>query len=422
VSIAFSAPATLSLTNDPVLREAASNLTAYADRGGVVVVQPMKRTYSIGEQVALKAVPLSTSFAFIGWAGDMDGLGDERTLIMDANKTVRARFATATPIPPGCVRFWAGGETDVSGFGALEYIVRNFSTSFVRGRQQVTRLVTPLGKVGGAFEFDGTDGAAFISSDETELASITLEAWVFRDVTLALDETIVAKGAVVGEGQPVWSLGLLNGCATFKSRHRGSAPSVLVSPSPILFSVWTHLAATFDGTTRRIFVDGAEVIARAAPGALDYEHSSGIVTIGMRCVSEDVGTAVDCFIGRIDELAIYDRALTQNEVADIYGADIKGKNVSVPYFTSSSALPAAAVGSAYAQTLRAILPGRPRLSEPPPLIFSFAAGLLPPGIVLSPSDGTLSGIPTFRGTFDFVVRCTDEAGGFTDQLFVVPVS
>ena len=62
----------------------------------------------------------------------------------------------------------------------------------------------------------------------------------------------------------------------------------------------------------------------------------------------------DLFNGRIDEVAIYNRALTQNEIWDIYNAFL-WKDVSQPYFTTSSPLPKTFTGVNFTQQLTTVL-------------------------------------------------------------------
>ena len=119
------------------------------------------------------------------------------------------------------------------------------------------------------------------------------------------------------------------------------------------------------------------------------------------------------FRGRIDEVAIYNRALTADEIAGIYNADFVGKNFMQPYFTSPSQLPDVALGASYTQQVTTIL-------GMPPVSFSLSEGALPPGINLSP-EGVVSGTPGVAGTFGFTVRATDAASAFTEQLCVLRV-
>lgn len=416
--LVISSIADLRLTTAPPINSPTIRLIAYADLGGVVAVQPMKRTYAVGDHVTVTAKPLSAQFVFIGWAGDLQGATNPQTLTLDRNKLVRARFASTAPIPTGCMYFWPG-EADASagssGFGAIEYIHNNEAAFFrlVSGHAQyVANLVTTQGKVGGAFQFDGTDCAALLGGAGFDEA-ITLEAWIFPTTLSGIHQAVVAKGSRMGT-DPTWLMGLLDGKATFWTKHGGSATLLLTAPDAIPLNVWTHLAASFDGKVKRLYVNGAEVATQVAPSFLDFANASPLINIGMLSTNI-VDFASSFFSGRIDELAIYNRALTQNEIADIYNADSQGKNVKAPYFKSLSPLPIASVGIAYAQQLQTVLGASP-------VTFSQSAGFLPPGVALSSTDGMVSGTPTSPGTFDFTVRATDARGQFTEQLFVLLVS
>ena len=71
-------------------------------------------------------------------------------------------------------------------------------------------------------------------------------------------------------------------------------------------NTWSHLASTYDGTTLRLYVNGVQVASRAQTGAI--ATSSGTLTIG--------GDALygQHFSGRIDEVRIYNSALSASEI------------------------------------------------------------------------------------------------------------
>jgi large repetitive protein len=119
------------------------------------------------------------------------------------------------------------------------------------------------------------------------------------------------------------------------------------------------------------------------------------------------------FSGRIDEVALYNRALTVDEVLSIYNADFLGKNFSQPYFTSPSVFPDGVLGADYTQLVVTIL-------GTSPISFSLSEGVLPPGMTFS-SAGLISGVPSASGTFNFTVRATDAAGVFAEQQCVLRV-
>jgi hypothetical protein len=77
------------------------------------------------------------------------------------------------------------------------------------------------------------------------------------------------------------------------------------APSALGLSTWTHLAQTWDGSTLRLYIDGAEVATQPSPGTLIT--STGQVRIG--------GSSGQFFSGLIDEVRIYNRARTAAEIA-----------------------------------------------------------------------------------------------------------
>ena len=127
----------------------------------------------------------------------------------------------------------------------------------------------------------------------------------------------------------------------------------------------------------------------------------------------DNGTPSFLLNGRIDEAAIYNRALTTNEVAAIYNAGAAGKKSIGPYINTASPLPPAFLSQTYTQTVAAF-------GGTAPIALSVASGALPGGLVMN-SSGLISGVPTNTGTFDFVVRATDSLDASTDQLMTLRV-
>ncbi|SDG93590.1 putative Ig domain-containing protein [Janthinobacterium sp. YR213] len=69
-----------------------------------------------------------------------------------------------------------------------------------------------------------------------------------------------------------------------------------------------------------------------------------------------------------------------------------------------STVPAAAVGSAYSQSVTAANGGAP-------YTYAISAGTLPAGLTLNAATGVLSGTPTAGGVFNFTVRATDSSTG-----------
>lgn len=372
-------------------------LIAYSGAGGSVTVTPMKLSYDNGEMVTLTAIPFAPS-VFLSWTGDLKSSSNPVTLTMNGHKTVRARFATAASIPPGLIALWRG-ETDASD------LIGGHDGTFFAGTVVIAPTVTASGKIGGAFNFDGTVHVRVPDSAALRPTEFTAEAWVFPaapNVDPQKGKTIIARGTT----SDTWDLRLANNKPQFWTH--GSQG--LQGPSEISLNEWTHLAISFDGTTKRLYVNGLEMASKEELGALVYDAAAVPVTIGSDLERNQSGAH---FIGLIDEVALYNRALTADEILGIYNADFLGKNFLQPYFTSPAQLPDGVLGANFTQQLVTIL-------GTPPVSFSLSEGLLPSGITLS-SAGLVSGVPSLAGTFGFTVRATDSLGAFTEQLCTLKV-
>lgn len=83
-----------------------------------------------------------------------------------------------------------------------------------------------------------------------------------------------------------------------------------IEPTQVLDGRWHHCAATYDGLTMRVYLDGKEI------GSLPR---TGIISAGGSapgCIGSLNGT--ECFQGAMDDLRIYRRALRPEEVARLY--------------------------------------------------------------------------------------------------------
>jgi Putative Ig domain/Concanavalin A-like lectin/glucanases superfamily len=141
---------------------------------------------------------------------------------------------------------------------------------------------------------------------------------------------------------------------------------------------------------------------------LKYDTAAVDVTIGW-----DSSGSSTRFNGQIDEVAVYNRALSGNEILEISNADRTGKNITQPYFTSPPQLPGGAIGTVYSQQITTVL-------GTSPLRFSLSGGSLPSGVTLSTS-GLVAGVPSEAAIFGFIVRATDAAGLFNEQVCTLQV-
>ena len=160
------------------------------------------------------------------------------------------------------------------------------------------------GKFGGALSFDGVNDWVTIG-DTAALdltTGMTLEAWVAPS-TLSGWRTALLKERPGGLAYALYT----SGDDTRPSGYVAAPGDVAVIGSASLpVNTWTHVALTYDGANLRLFVNGVQVRTTALSSAITT--STGVLRIGGNSVWSEF------FQGRIDDVRIYNRALTAGEI------------------------------------------------------------------------------------------------------------
>ena len=146
-------------------------------------------------------------------------------------------------------------------------------------------------------------------------ATFSIEAWAyptggsgtFRSVITSRDyngTTPIVRGYMLyASDANTWQLWLGTGGAFAK----------LIGPA-VTLNAWTHLVATYDGTTARLYVNGA----LAASANLTYSPNT---TRPLRIGGGKTETVSDYeFPGRLDEIAVYATALNATRILAHYQA------------------------------------------------------------------------------------------------------
>ncbi len=238
-----------------------------------------------------------TSYAFTGWS---DGGAASHQIVAPATATTyRATYAAQGGGPAGLVGAWSFDET--TGAAASDASGRNNHGS-VSGATRTTS-----GRFGGALTFDGVNDIVSVpdaaSLDLT--TGMTLEAWVNPSALGSAWRTAMLKERAAGLSYALYAHDGAGHSAGYVSQ--GAGDRELLSPAALALNTWTHLATSYDGTTMRLYVNGTQVATRAQTGAL--ATSDGPLRFGGNTVWGE------WFAGRLDELRVYNRALTAAEVA-----------------------------------------------------------------------------------------------------------
>ena len=158
-------------------------------------------------------------------------------------------------------------------------------------------------------------------------STLTMMAWVSVMPCPEPDSGYVNRGTVLGKtGEYEHSVtcgsapNYQEAIATTANKDWADQPGF-----PISTSTWHHVATTWDAQTVYQYIDGVEVGSRPLTGNLSPTAVFGVASgVGIGCGNVDAtgstGSDAYWFVGAIDEVALYDRALSATEIQNYYAA------------------------------------------------------------------------------------------------------
>lgn len=224
------------------------------------------------------------------------------------NTGISYYIATGTPLQNGTCLISNG----LVGWWNLNGSVNDTSGNNNNGTNNgATATTGQNGQVNGAYSFNGTSSlislpnAAAISGNNP----YTLSAWIQpTDIT-------ISNHGILGWG--AW--GTINGVTAFRTQNEGGINGLrmywwnndLAGSAPSLADGrWHHVLTEFDGSTRSIYVDGALIASDNPPV---HNAVAADVNIGRT-------DGAEYFVGSIDDVRIYNRALSASEVQALHAA------------------------------------------------------------------------------------------------------
>lgn len=163
-------------------------------------------------------------------------------------------------------------------------------------------------KTGECLSFNGTTGYVSAGTSVPDVESAyTISMWVYA----------TAKGGLfsrsVGSGWLDERL-VLHQYSSNKLRlthSNGSAYNTVDSSADFPLNQWVHVAVTWDGSSANFYFDGALDVTRALTRATEH---SGVKT----WIGRVEGLGSNYFTGKIDEVRVYNRALSATEILNLY--------------------------------------------------------------------------------------------------------
>ena len=206
-----------------------------------------------------------------------------------------ADVVKAGVVTDGLVSYWTLDKADMEGETVKDTWGKNDGE--IRGNPKMVE-----GKIGTALKFNGSSDYVMIKKDESLniTDAITIEAWVTLDNVSGAKQILTLWTSSAGyqpwfEGS-TFMLRLNNGSGNFDAKYSGLSAEI-----------WYHVAGTWDGTTIRAYVNGKEGTPIGMGGKINVPDTN--LNIG----SYNNG-AGEFFGGVIDEVCIYNRALSEDEI------------------------------------------------------------------------------------------------------------
>lgn len=163
-------------------------------------------------------------------------------------------------------------------------------------------------KLGGA-----TDYVQVTDSDSLDLiANFTMEAWINPAKIVNEEQAVISKPRrTAGTGVELRTFG--NGVSLTVNNDDGSGPPVNLvfgGGDSLELNTWHHVAVTYDGTVGNVYIDGLRVATNQF--SIKLLNSSEPLTIGQK--SQPGSPLVQSFLGLVDEVRVWGRALSQEEL------------------------------------------------------------------------------------------------------------
>lgn len=225
----------------------------------------------------------------------------EATDLYQSSAQTKVNVSQNSRMTNGLVGLWSFNGPDVSGTTAYDRSGQGNNGTLTGGPTPI------IGKVGQALSFDGSDDrvAAGTDSSLNLTGSFTISTWIYPEGFGG-----GSLGRIVDKGGVTEGYYISLDDSSNNVKYASQSGAFWSSANSVTLNTWQLVSVVFDGTNVIIYVNGVSkgTDTIGAPTS----SPSNIFTIGNRSTSDRA------FDGFIDEVRIYNRALTTAEITDLY--------------------------------------------------------------------------------------------------------
>ncbi len=178
---------------------------------------------------------------------------------------------------------------------------------------------TPVGAVGAALSFDGNDyiDVPYDSSLNIINDALTVSAWVkFNDYGTTQQILSKRKDASTDYRMYLAKIDQVNYYLGFTGESGPYIDWGHQSNNYLTIDTWHHVVGVKDGSQIRLYIDG-DLDKEAPASTSGFNATDGILTIGCM-MADDYTTQTDFLNGQLDDVRIYNRALSESEIQELY--------------------------------------------------------------------------------------------------------
>ena len=250
----------------------------------------------------------------VGFQGSIDEVRlYGRTL--SAEEVAKLYRQTAPDNPDtGLVGYWPFNGPDIAGTTAYDRSGKGNNGTLTNGPTKT------IGEVGQALNFDGNNDYISLPSTVPRVSgTFSISAWVNPstltpatggEAYVISDWLASGKNYILRQYNSTIELLVGNGSTSQDASLYAGALSV---------GKWTHVVAVVNGTSHTLYIDGVN------SGQATGSYSGGVTANSMNIGGTNGGTVTALFKGSLDEVRVYNRALSASEIWGLYQAGAADK-------------------------------------------------------------------------------------------------
>lgn len=251
-------------------------------------------------------------------------------LIKQGPKIFKSRASVSGPISgpidgnplPNPIAYWKFDES--SGNYAYNFVYNSTGGGGTSLVGTVNNAIFAPGKYNNGLQFNGASSYIKITNDPRLMfgtADVTISAW-FKTSTTGVYQFILSKGGFSGPNYPFYGVYIIPGnkvqflisdCGT-RSCNQDVSRQPVISSSVVTDNQWHHVAGVRKSTGYELYLDGNLEAARTEPARNSDDNIENLY----------IGNQMDqnYFAGMIDEVKIYNSALTQGQVVEDMNSNV----------------------------------------------------------------------------------------------------